>query len=53
MTRNLTSEDINELVSPKSMSHVAKELGMSDVMVGKLCKEKRRLNHRMRISIES
>jgi len=40
MTRNLTREELYELVWSKPMTHVAKELGVSDVMVGKLCREK-------------
>ena len=40
MTRNLTREELYELVWAKQMTHVAKQLGVSDVMVGKLCIEK-------------
>lgn len=40
MTINLTREELYELVWSKPMTHVAKQLDVSDVMVGKLCKEK-------------
>ena len=40
MRTNLTREELYELVWSKPMTHVAKELGVSNVMVGKLCREK-------------
>ncbi len=36
MTRNLTREELYELVWAKPMTHVAKQLGVSDLMLGKL-----------------
>jgi hypothetical protein len=38
---SLTREDLYKLVWSKPMTHVAKELGISDVMLGKICKERR------------
>ena len=40
MTSNLTREEFYELVWSKPKTYVAKKLGLSEVMVGKLCKEK-------------
>ena len=39
MTKNINREALYELVWSKPMTHVAKELGISDVMLGKMCKE--------------
>lgn len=39
MTKNISREALYELVWSKPMTHVAKELGISDVMLGKMCKE--------------
>lgn len=39
MTKNISREALYELVWSKPMTHVAKELGISDVMQGKMCKE--------------
>ena len=39
MTKNISREALYELVWSKPMTHVAKDLGISDVMLGKMCKE--------------
>ena len=39
MTKNINREALYELVWSKPMTHVAKDLGISDVMLGKMCKE--------------
>ena len=39
MTKNISREALYELVWSKPMKHVAKDLGISDVMLGKMCKE--------------
>ena len=39
MSRNISREALYDLVWAKPMTHVAKDLGISDVMLGKLCKE--------------
>lgn len=39
MTKNISRKALYELVWPKPMTHVAKDLGISDVMLGKMCKE--------------
>ncbi len=49
MTRNLTREELYELAWSKPMTHVAKELGVSDVMVGSYAEKKWSLNHRVAI----
>jgi len=38
---NLTREQLYALVWSKPMTHVAKDLGISDVMLGRICKERR------------
>jgi hypothetical protein len=40
MTRNLTREELYDLVWAKPMTHVAIELGVLGVMVVKRCREK-------------
>jgi hypothetical protein len=40
MTKNLTREELYETVRSKPKTHVDKQLGLSGVMVGKLCIEK-------------
>ena len=39
MTKNISREALYELVWTKPLTHVAKDLGISDVMLGKMCKE--------------
>ena len=39
MTKNISREALYELIWSKPMTHVAKDLGISDVMLGKMCKE--------------
>jgi len=39
MKKNISREALYDLVWAKPMTHVAKDLGISDVMLGKLCKE--------------
>jgi len=39
MNKNISREALYDLVWAKPMTHVAKDLGISDVMLGKLCKE--------------
>jgi hypothetical protein len=39
MTKNISREALYKLVWSKPMTHVAKDLGISDVMLGKMCKE--------------
>ena len=39
MTKNISREALYELVWSKPLTHVAKDLGISDVMLGKMCKE--------------
>ena len=39
MNKNISREELYDLVWAKPMTHVAKDLGISDVMLGKLCKE--------------
>jgi hypothetical protein len=39
MTKNISREALYELVWSKPMTSVAKDLGISDVMLGKMCKE--------------
>jgi len=39
MTKNISREALYELVWSKPMTHLAKDLGISDVMLGKMCKE--------------
>ena len=39
MTKNISREALYEMVWSKPMTHVAKDLGISDVMLGKMCKE--------------
>ena len=39
MKKNISREALYELVWSKPMTHVAKDLGISDVMLGKMCKE--------------
>ena len=39
MIKNISREALYELVWSKPMTHVAKDLGISDVMLGKMCKE--------------
>ena len=37
MTKNISREALYELVWTKPLTHVAKDLGISDVMLGKMC----------------
>ena len=39
MIKNISREALYELVWSKPITHVAKDLGISDVMLGKKCKE--------------
>ena len=39
MTKNISREALYELIWSKPMTSVAKDLGISDVMLGKMCKE--------------
>jgi hypothetical protein len=39
MTKNISREALYELVWTKPLTHVARDLGISDVMLGKMCKE--------------
>jgi hypothetical protein len=39
MTKNISREALYELVWTKPMTQVVKDLGISDVMLGKMCKE--------------
>jgi hypothetical protein len=39
MTKNISREALYELIWSKPITHVAKDLGISDVMLGKMCKE--------------
>jgi hypothetical protein len=39
MTKNISREALYELVWTKPLTHAAKDLGISDVMLGKMCKE--------------
>jgi hypothetical protein len=39
MTKNISREALYELVWSKPMTQVVKDLGISDVMLGKMCKE--------------
>jgi hypothetical protein len=41
MTIKLTRQELYDLVWSKPMIHAAKELGISDVMLGKICKEQK------------
>ena len=40
MAISLSRQELYDLVWSKPMTHVSKELGMSDVMLGKICREK-------------
>jgi hypothetical protein len=40
MKVKLSREELYELVWSKPMTHASKELGISDVMLGKLCKQR-------------
>ena len=39
MTKSISRVALYELVLYKPLTHVAKDLGISDVMLGKMCKE--------------